>query len=159
LEIEIRFYTRKDFGGWRRYMWLPVKWAQGRYVHCEIFSPKHGKVLNADNRRGVVWQEIGKFVFSGVQIINIDDQAFDDCVNVVLGQDYSWSAFFKILWPRWGNDPKGMICSELVAFILSRCASEDRHWAPFCAVPPHRWTPNQIFDALERLKKREDRPT
>jgi len=151
MEIDLLFYTRKDYGGWRRYTWLPVEWAQGKYVHCELFA--HSRVLNASNREGVIWDTVGKFMPSGRHTVELDDDLFEYYVATVIGQSYSWETFFKLLWPRWGTDPKGLICSELVAYILANCAKSSYYAAPFIAVPPHRWTPNQVFDALTNLKE------
>jgi len=151
MRIQILYYTRKDFGGWRRYTWLPVQWAQGKFVHCEILICDRDRILNASNVEGVVLDEMGPFTPSGRHGMDVDKDAFESAISTVLGQSYSWGGFFRLLWPRWGSDPKGMICSELVAYILRQSASEEYYKAPFIAVPPHRWTPNQVFSALENL--------
>lgn len=149
MNIDIFFYTRHDFGGWRRYTWLPVQWAQGKFVHCEIFA--HSRILNANNSKGVVWDGVGPFKPSGVKRIPIDSDDFDVCVENVIGESYSWTGFFSLLMPRWGSDPRGMICSELVAYILANSAAYHELRIPFVAVPPHRWTPQQIFDCIENI--------
>jgi hypothetical protein len=150
MNIQILYYTRKDFGGWRKYTWLPVQWAQGKFVHCEMLVD--GKILNASNINGVVWSGVGPFRPSGEHRVEVDKIAFEQAVDSVMGQEYSWSGFFKLLWPRWGSDPKGMICSELVANILKLSAFEEIYRIPFIAVPPHRWTPNQIYTAIDNIK-------
>jgi hypothetical protein len=151
MEIQILFYTRKDFGGWRRFTWYPVQIAQGKFVHCEMFIGS--KVLNASNKEGVVWQPPGPYEPSGVLNIEVDSKKLDKAIEAVLGDSYSWGGFFRLLWPRWGSDPKGMICSELVAYILREAACDLKYRCPFIAVPPYRWTPHQIYSALTSLAK------
>jgi hypothetical protein len=147
MDIKILFYTRHDFGGWRKYMWLPVKWAQGAYVHCEVVVGGD-KRLNADNKKGVIWDKLSPYTASGSFTVEVDMVLFYSHVEKVLGEQYSWEGFVKLLWPRWGSDPKGMICSELVAYVLRSSAIESKYRYPFIAVPPYRWTPNQVYEAL-----------
>jgi len=59
MKIDVLFYSRKDFGGWRQFTWLPVRLLQGKYVHCEMFVD--GRILNASNVDGVMWDKVGKF--------------------------------------------------------------------------------------------------
>jgi hypothetical protein len=151
LNIDILFYTRKDYNGIYKYLWLPITFAQGKYVHCEILV--NNKILIASNRYGVIWDNNKSLRASNSFKIGVDENLFYFHIQKIMGQPYSWSTFFKILWPRWGDDPKGMICSELVAYILANCAMDMKYKIPFIAVPPHRWTPNQIFEAINRLRE------
>lgn len=150
--MQIRFFTRHDFKGWRRLIWWPVSVIQGKYVHCEV--EVDGVVVNADNRRGVEIKQPIDMTPSSVIYIEHEADQYHKAVQGVMGQQYSWSGFFRLLLPKWGNDPKGMICSELVAFLLSKSAASVEYRVPFIAVPSHRWTPNAVHDALIRLKDR-----
>jgi hypothetical protein len=149
MNIEILFYTRHDFGGWRQYSWLPVQLVQGDFVHCEILTNR--RVLNASNRHGVQWQPINKYVPSSIISIDVDKSKFDTASNEIVGNKYSWISFLKLLIPKWGSDPDGMICSELVAFMLLRSATNSEFKILFNCVPPHRWTPDQLHYALNKL--------
>ena len=145
----IRFFTRKDFGGWRKFMWLPVTLMQGKYVHCEI--QVGGSVFNADNRNGI--EETPPKAFKPSSVISVTHSSikYIEEKEKMLGQSYSWSAFFRLLLPKWGSDPKGMICSELVAHMIANCAKDEKFRIPFIATPSHRWTPNAVHSALTRL--------
>ena len=116
----IRFFTRKDFGGWRSLIWLPVSLVQGKYIHCEI--EVDGVVLNADNKDGVVCRQPSQFTPSAQKYIAYNKSMYNEEACRLLGQKYSWGGFFGLLLPKWGNDPKGMICSELVAHMLATCS-------------------------------------
>jgi hypothetical protein len=145
----IRFFTRKDFGGWRSLVWLPVQWMQGKYVHCEV--EVQNVILNASNVSGIeVKSPLGP-IPSEYIFVEHDAGLYHAEANRLLGQKYSWGAFFGLLLPRWGNDPKGMICSELVAHMIAISAKDERFQIPFIATPPYRWTPNAIHRALTRL--------
>jgi len=150
VKVDILFYTRKDFGGWRTYTWWPVEWVQGKYVHCEVLISS--RILNANNRGGVEWKPVSNYRASALKTIEVDDEALDHYIDWALGAQYSWEAFFKLLWPKWGEDPKGMICSELAADLIATTASDPAIRSPFIAVPPHRWSPNQIFNAIGNLE-------
>jgi len=149
--MKIRFFTRKDFGGWRKYIWFPVTLLQGTFVHCEL--EVGDVILNADNVNGIQYKTSRKFEPSKVIEIEHDQEVYLEESKELLGKQYSWGAFFRLLLPKWGIDPKGLICSELVAHMLSKCAKEDKYRIPFIAVPPYRWTPNAVYQALENMKK------
>ena len=149
MNIDILFYNRKDFGGWRKYTWLPVQLLQGKYVHCEMFVD--GRILNASNIDGVIWDKVGEFEPSCSISMAVNSKEFYDAAEKTVGKKYSWKAFWGLIFPKWGSDPKGMICSELVAHMLKESASDSRYRIPFVAVPPHRWTPDGLRQALENL--------
>lgn len=148
--MKIRFFTRKDFTGWRKIIWLPVSLLQGRFVHCEL--EVDGMIFNADVRKGVEKRAPGPFTPSAVIEVDHDTESYITWSNNLLGSKYSWSAFFKLLLPRWGSDPKGFICSELVAQMIVFCASDKRYRIPFSCIPPYRWTPNAVYECLSNLK-------
>lgn len=147
----IRFFTRRDFGGWRKFIWYPIQIIQGKYVHCDIVVD--GVVLNADNRRGVICKPDIEFSPKTLIYVKHNPTIYRYESNRILGQKYSWENFFRLLFPKWGDDPKGMICSELVAHMISTCAVDTRYQIPFIATPPYRWTPNAVYQALVRLDK------
>ena len=151
MKIDVLFYTRKDFGSWRKFSWFPVSLLQGKYVHCEMFVD--GRILNASNKDGVIWDSVGKFVPSCSISIEVDNEEFYSEADKVVGKKYSWMAFLGLIIPKWGNDPKGMICSELVAHMIKESATDSRYRIPFIAVPPYRWTPDGLRQALENLEE------
>ena len=151
MEIEVRFYTRFDFGGfWSSLMWLPVRWVQGEFVHVEIAIPEDDKLLNADIQYGV-----DVFKISGdpsrIYRLPVDRNAFWEFVNGIKDKHYSWESYVRLLIPRWGRDPKGFICSELVADALKHSCKHSLLQGAVTAVPPYRWTPNALCQALDNL--------
>ena len=147
--MNIRFFTRHDMKGWRKLAWWPVAVIQGKYIHCEV--EVGGVVVNADNWSGVGIKAPIDMTPSSVMYVEHDDQKYHDAVQSVLDQKYSWSGFCRLLFPRWGRDPKGMICSELVAFLISRSVTNLKYSWVFVAVPPYRWTPDGLHQALSNL--------
>jgi hypothetical protein len=156
MNVELLFYTRKDFGGWRRFMWLPVSILQGKYVHCEVFIPKHGIVFNADLSNGVEKRSPSKYNPSYIHKIDVDEKRMDFLIEELIGKKYSWGAFFGLLLPKWGDDPKGFICSELVARFIKDCCVREDYKILFKAVPPYRWSPNQLYCALNNLEEENE---
>ena len=148
----VRFFTRHSYGGWRSLMWLPVALIQGRYVHCEVMVD--GRVLNADMIRGVQMREPVGTPAAQIEIPH-DAEKFNQMAKLLIGAKYSWAALFRLLLPRYGSDPKGMICSELVAHAIAFSASDLTYRIPFIATPPYRWTPNNVYEALANLKRIE----
>jgi len=148
--MQIRFFQPRDFKGWgKRVLWRVVAAMQGRYVHCE--AEVNGVVVNADHRMGVEIKPPSDMTPSAVLYVSHDPTRYHDAVQAVMGHSYSWGGLFSLCLPKWGGDPKGMICSEFVAYLLASSAVSCRHRWPFVAVPPYRWTPNAIYLALTRL--------
>jgi len=147
--MNVRFFTRHDLKGWRVYSWIIVAMMQGRFVHCEVESG--GVVVNADCEKGVELKAPIDRTPSVVLHVPHNGERYHAAVQAVLGLKYSWAGFFRLCLPRWGEDPKGMICSELVAYLIAESATEAKHRYVFQAIPPYRWTPNAIQQALIRI--------
>lgn len=145
----VRFFTRHDFGGLRSLLWLPVRWASGEYVHCELRTP-WGEIANADFTEGVQLRDPSRFVPSLVIEVPVDGFRLNTRVKALLGRRYSFEPVFRLALPRWSHNPKGFVCSELVADLLQHGSTEQLAIV-MRAVPPHRWTPCALAEALQHL--------